>query len=1304
MRRTVVTGVALLLVVLWLTSGLTTVQAAPKTYRIDLPVRTFTPDANQLQFFQQRDVSQPQAVLIQFNSHPDQAAKRSLSSNGVHLQQYIGGGAWVAWLEANVESNALSSADVRWAGEYMPEDRVAPRVTSQEMPQWAVAGDEILLAVQFAKQLDESYGEALLAQLGAIAGDYVSPLNTWYTQISPDLVDELTQDPGVMAVDYIAPPMGMVNAGVRAAMHVDEVNNPPFDLRGNGVTVCVYDGGLVDISHPDFENRGTQGETGGISSHPTHVAGTVLGNGADPYRGMAPEATLISYEYESCNPYCLYDSPQDIFENYQEALQVHGAHIFTNSIGSNTASNGYDCDWEGDYELTSALLDSIVRGAVGEPVIVGFAAGNERGAGRCGTTYSTLGVPAGAKNVISVGASDDNDNMSSFSSWGPSDDGRIKPDVSAPGVSVVSCNSGGGYTTMSGTSMATPAVAGVNALLVEQWGISAMTEFPNPPTVKAILCNSAEDLFNHGPDYQFGYGRVDAVRAVETIQNFGYLESSVGDNGLVTQTFTVPAGLDVLKVTAAWADPPASYLATVTLINDLDLVLVDPSGIEYDPWILDWNNPSSPATTGTNVRDNVEQVEVMNPAAGQWTLRISGTDVPVGPQDFSVAANVPLAEGVMTITGTVTRQNGGQAIAGATVTVMGSGAGTVTDANGDYFMYLPVSETIQLKAEAPGFYYQHAYIIPEGQESEDIDFQLITRPLGQIAGIVRDSNGSPVVGATVTVEEIPLLNTTTNAQGRFQMLFPTGDVFTVTATDGSVTGQVEAYTNQGQSVNVSIFLLEDGDKITGPSEQVNYVAVQSTDNHVFSPTFNWRAIDPLEGGQGTRVTLTGEEDAVVIDLPFTVGYYGNDYTQLTVNENGFFCFGDVTGDDEPADYSNTEIPGSDGPPAMVAPFWEDFRAAETNLSYYHDATAGIFIVEWYDSRQWPDDGTRETFQVIFNDRDFPNPPPYLPHDENTRILFQYADVNDLGNATVGIESPDEEAGLGLLYFDADGDGSYAETVSTITDGTAILFYVPRATVQGAVALDVPNPDIDITVSSPYGEIPVNQDGTYSITVMPATFELVYSAPGYETVDRRFKLNEYQTVTQPQVMLAKLYPPQNLVYQDNGGSIALSWDAPVGGAVEDFIGYYRVYEDGIEQALVQNQTGWTDDSPGADPNYWVTAIYAGGESDSSNHAIPGMLAGIDEMNLLPEEFAISEAYPNPFNPSTSIEIALPEASLVQVAVYDILGREVVRLAQGERYNAGYHRLTWDAAKHASGVYFLQVQAGPEKAVRKLVLLK
>jgi subtilisin family serine protease len=363
---------------------------------------------------------------------------------------------------------------------------------------------------------------------------------------------------------------------------------------------------------------------------------------------MAPGALITTYFYESCSPNCLYNSPQDIAANYEEGWSVYGADYATTSLGANIPTNGYDCSWTGDYELTAQLLDAIAVGDVfGTKYLSLWAAGNDRQSSRCGDTYSTMGVPATAKNPIIVGATNsDNRTITWFTSWGPTDDGRLRPDISAPGCQtnsdggVTSTQPGSGYTTLCGTSMATPAVAGVVALL----RTIGFPVFPHPSLIKALLVNTALDLGNAGPDYQFGHGEVQADVLIDHLRDGFLFAQGNADQG-VERTYNIEVdALSKLKVTLAWDDVPGELLAVKELVNDLDLTLESPSGQTFLPWILDPASPGTPATRGANRRDNVELAEVDNPESGTWTIHVNGFLVPEGPQSFSIVASAPRAQ------------------------------------------------------------------------------------------------------------------------------------------------------------------------------------------------------------------------------------------------------------------------------------------------------------------------------------------------------------------------------------------------------------------------------------------------------------------------------------------------------------------------------------------------------------------------------------------------------------------------------------------------------------------------------------
>jgi hypothetical protein len=241
--------------------------------------------------------------------------------------------------------------------------------------------------------------------------------------------------------------------------------------------------------------------------------------------------------------------------------------------------------------------------------------------------------------------------MTSFSSWGPTDDGRIKPDIVAPG-----CESGGeGYIHSTlpgnvyggpgwcGTSMAAPVVSGISGLIIEQYRLIQGGSNPLPSTVRALFIQTAVDLddgssyYNPGPDYASGYGRVDAQAAVDEVIAKRVLEDQVSHGQMDTLTVTVPAGSPVLKLTLAWDDEPGAVNASPALVNDLDMILVEPDGsTTHLPWILDSSNPSTPAMAGSDSINNVEQVLVANPTPGLWQVQVVGTNVPVGPQLYSL--------------------------------------------------------------------------------------------------------------------------------------------------------------------------------------------------------------------------------------------------------------------------------------------------------------------------------------------------------------------------------------------------------------------------------------------------------------------------------------------------------------------------------------------------------------------------------------------------------------------------------------------------------------------------------------------
>lgn len=594
-------------------------------------------------------------AVIHFDGPLLPARRAALEASGVRVLSYLGGYAYFAALTPRLDAARAAWVSGLLAVEAIdPRNKLHPDLAAGVVHPWSRVAAGVAVYVLFHSDFDvESDAARVLERYGAAVASRIDALSGVVAHLPADHIAALAADPDVRWVEPPLPRLEEINDGARARTGVDVVNAPPYGLDGSGVTVLVYDGGKV-FSHADLAGRLTigQSDTGGTSDHATHVACTIGGDAvAGSLSGMAPGVQIVSYTFEQeggLTQGFLYTDPGDLEADYGEAVSLYGADVANNSIGTNTAANGFPCDWEGNYGVTGALIDEVVRGALGDPFRVVWANGNERGAGTCGTTYQTTAPPACAKNSLTVGALNSNDDsVTSFTSWGPCDDGRLKPDVSAPGCQsggdggINSCSSSGGYTLKCGTSMACPVTTGIASLLLQQYRQS----FPSRPDfrnslLRSVLAQTAADLGNSGPDYQTGYGSIRAQPAVDLIKAERFLEEDVQQGE--TFVFTMNVGsASTVKVTLAWDDPAGAPEVNPVLVNDLDLRVVAPGGGTHHPWTLNPATPGAPAVQ--SVRDgvnNIEQVVITTPVPGTYIVQIEGVDIAQGPtQPISVATS-----------------------------------------------------------------------------------------------------------------------------------------------------------------------------------------------------------------------------------------------------------------------------------------------------------------------------------------------------------------------------------------------------------------------------------------------------------------------------------------------------------------------------------------------------------------------------------------------------------------------------------------------------------------------------------------
>ncbi|MEM7020362.1 MAG: S8 family serine peptidase, partial [Pseudomonadota bacterium] len=652
---------------------------------IRLQSRTFQPDAGIESSISQRmtQSTSVQHVLVQLHSIPTSEERAALRADGMHLLAYIPDRAWLATVRGNVAAGRQVQRQVRWIGPLLPEDKLSPALQDRGVASWSLEENgQVRLQLLFFEDVSSITASTLVSQyqgqVELIGQDnrYVvvfPSADVIYQLASEDIVQWVDNGPAPRRLRDAAPvrrtsqPISY-NNGARERTNVNALQTAQPGANGAGTRLGVWDGG-VDPGHPDFTGRlwVDPNHSDPSNEHGTHVAGTMAGDGrnstnqggtADEWRGIATAAQIYSY-----------DNQGPFFDDHQGAIQTNNIDLSQNSWGGNFTSD--TCDTHNIYSLDAQQMDRIVSGETyGKGIISSVAASNFREGTSddqddpypvCGYSdqppflnYMSLSDLGSAKNILSVGATlkNDQDLMTDFSSWGPTRDGRLKPDLVAPGQDIVSSVPGGGYGPSSGTSMATPHISGIAALIIQRYRAVFNTQTFRPATIRAIMIQTARDLdaeasyYTPGPDYASGYGIADALAAYNFVSNNKILEDTIAQGATDTQMINVSNSNIPLKVTLVWDDPAAQLNAAIRLVNNLDLELVAPDGTTVHlPWILDATSPSDAATTGVDSLNNVEQVYVANPTTGIWTVRVKGTSVPQGPQQYSVVFSVNKSTG-----------------------------------------------------------------------------------------------------------------------------------------------------------------------------------------------------------------------------------------------------------------------------------------------------------------------------------------------------------------------------------------------------------------------------------------------------------------------------------------------------------------------------------------------------------------------------------------------------------------------------------------------------------------------------------
>lgn len=350
------------------------------------------------------------------------------------------------------------------------------------------------------------------------------------------------------------------------------------------------------------------------SQHATVIASIIggAGNSSDQGKGIAPGCLFFPSSFSN------------LFADDESILRANRVTVQNHSYG--TIIQQY-------YGAEALSYDQLTWN--NKTYIPVFAAGNQGESSATTGQYATIPGFANltgnfkmAKNIITVGAIDNKGNLSPQSSSGPVYDGRMAPHLIALGPN--------------GTSDAAAVVIGTIAVMQQVYADSNNGEIPSSSLIKAILFNTAEEIHTPGIDFKTGYGLLDSYAAVRSVQNKKFDSGSVANSQVWTRTVKLPAGIHSLKVTLAWTDSPASVNNNKAIINDLDLEVEDLTNSRtYLPWTLD-TSPAKDSLEKLPIRkkdslNTAEQVTLSFPSAGDYLIKVKGTQLTDTPLPFHIA-------------------------------------------------------------------------------------------------------------------------------------------------------------------------------------------------------------------------------------------------------------------------------------------------------------------------------------------------------------------------------------------------------------------------------------------------------------------------------------------------------------------------------------------------------------------------------------------------------------------------------------------------------------------------------------------
>jgi hypothetical protein len=1091
-----------------------------------------------------------------------------------------------------------------------------------------------------------------------------------------------------------------------------------YALSGSEYSLGMWEGGSVFSDHSEFKGRISIGDTNTqVTLHATHTAGTLIAAGLEEKaRGMAFEASLQSFDWNSDLAEMAAEASRNMtLSNHSYGPQAGWFYdLFNDGLWvwyGDTAISAEE-DYQFGYYLDRARQWDNFAHQFPQYMIVA-SAGNDRSetgpvAGVehwifTGTSwqkstaqrqtdggadgFDSINGFALAKNILTVGAvkplqgrtrTPAGISMTRFSSWGPTDDGRIKPDIVADGLAVYSTSneSINTYTVRNGTSSATPSVTGSILLLKEHY--HSLFEDTTVPAalLKALAIHTANEAGeNPGPDYQFGWGLMNNGRAVDLIS----MDHAAG-GGLFLQQHTLKSGQTIefeiqaggeapLKATLCWTDPagaemePALNNRESLLVNDLDLRILGPGHTAYKPWMLDPDHPLQAAGSGDNDRDNVEQVLIQAPEQATYTVRITGKgDLQGGEQAL------------------------GLVLSGIISSDMEAPAVPVPEQPLDN----ATLETAETQLQWQKIDNAASYML---QISHDRDFEVLWL----------QENG-------IRSNTYPLYDLGQNLDFYWR-------VFAVNPAGTSSASQVRKFSTTENAVPVP------WEKITPPQLDLSVrdiivnnlghiiasfsATVSYKDSAFWEQTATYRSVD--EGKTWEKINRSFYKFVInrkgviyafdEVSL-FRIGTNGEEETNLYLSRD--------------SDYRGLCLDDNDGIWALLnngmiiyssdgGMEWQEFNTLPMQ------GGKGAQSIEWINNKlivsTWG--------KGIFCSNDSAR--TWKPVGENTcpgfvytvkgtkdghylagtisglyRFSMEKPDWKKVGNETLGTANIASilVKDCGVIYV-----GNYA----CQSEGIGIHVSIDHGNTWLPVNSGLDHLEADVIYESPQGEL-----FTGINTGNPKEGGAIYRGwheKVMETVGR-----ELGESVPARVVLAE--PADDDVQHEE--TLMLEWQPA------DKVCYYQVqvsvnpdFLDFLIDRRVENNQTAMSGLVKSTQYYWrvraINALGTGAWSETRSFATdPTVAVSKTDMNM-PDKFALYINYPNPFNPKTTISYDIAEKSFVRITIHNLQGRLVTTLFSGE-VTSGRYKAVWNANNYSSGMYIITMQAEEYKASRKCLLLK